>query len=62
MSKPASRRSAAPTPPASVPAKAKPAPTAEPPAQFTPAAEKIGEGAGNLKARELAYKRRSGAR
>jgi hypothetical protein len=39
-----------------------PPPEAEPPTQVTPAPEKIGEGRGNLKAREHAFKRRTGVR
>jgi hypothetical protein len=61
MTKPPSRRLAAQVPPKPAPSPAKPARTQESPTQLTPAKEKIGEGAGNLKAREAAYKRRSGA-
>ena len=51
-----------------VPAKPAPAVTTPgsavlaPPTPMKPVSEKIGEGPGNLKAREQAYKRRSGAR
>ena len=47
----------APTP--SVPTRGAPPPPLTP---MKPVSEKIGEGPGNLKARERAYKRRSGAR
>jgi hypothetical protein len=46
----------------SPPAPASTTPADEPPTQVTPAPEKIGEGPGNLKARERAFKRRTGVR
>jgi hypothetical protein len=49
-------------PPTPEPAPAETTPDAEPLTQVTPVPEKIGEGPGNLKAREQAFKRRTGAR
>jgi hypothetical protein len=57
--KPAPKRA---VPPAPAPAPAGPTRGAEPPTRVTPVAEKIGEGKGNLKAREQAFKRRTGGR
>jgi hypothetical protein len=58
MPKPRERKPGAPP----VPAPASTTPDAGPPTQLTPAPEKIGEGPGNLKAREQAFKRRTGVR
>jgi hypothetical protein len=48
--------------PVSPPAPDKATRGAEPPAVLTPVPEKIGEGPCNLKAREQAFKRRTGTR
>ena len=62
MPKPPPRNLDVPSTPAPTPAPERTTPDAEPPTQVTPVPDKIGEGPGNLKARERAFKRRTGAR
>lgn len=61
MPKPPRRKLEVPPAPAPAPDPAETTPDADPTVLVTPVPEKIGEGTGNLKAREQAFKRRTGA-